>query len=111
MRHRTPDHVSISIAQIVFASCFFVWRLVLGTFGTYHYWVHSKDFLPRELSDLWRHMVGVTLVLASALQWFWGVGIIKMASRKLRRLEMKRETLSRQAKARESKAVTDKKID
>ena len=98
MRHRMPDHISILVSQIGFASCFFLWRLIAGTYGTYHYLVYSKAFLPGEFPDSRAQALSVALVLAGGLQWFWGVGIIKMASRKLRRMELlAREALARQA--------------
>ena len=101
VRHRMPDHISILLSQIVFASCFLVWRLILGTYGTYHYLVYSGQFLPGAFPGGRAHTLSIALVLASALQWFWGVGIIKMGMRKMDKLKLKRlrdEEMTRKGK-------------
>lgn len=103
VRHRTPDHISVLGAQIAFASCFFVWRLLIGTYGTYHYLKHASDYLPGDFPSLSAKALGVSLVLASALQWFWGVGIIKMVLRKMKRMELRRERLFREAMESEAR--------
>ena len=46
MRHRTPDHWSVPGSFVLFAIAFFVYRIVLGTYGTYHYVRHYFEYLP-----------------------------------------------------------------
>ena len=90
VRHRTPYHASVLSAQIVFGATFFVWRLVLGTYGTYHFLKHSGQHLPAVFPVGAARALGVALVLASCLQWFWGMGIIKMVMRKMDQLKLKK---------------------
>ena len=83
LRHRMPEHRSIIPAQSLFAMCFFAWRLLIGTYGTVHYVLYAAEFLPPAFPSMQARALGVALVLASVLQWYWGVAIIKMIARKI----------------------------
>ena len=50
MRHRTPDHWSVKGAFVLFVLCFFVYRITLGTYGTYHYVRHYRNHLPAQVT-------------------------------------------------------------
>ena len=80
MRNRQPDHPTIAISFVLFAICFFTWRLGLGTWGTLHYMAHYRTLeVP-----LWQgHILGGLLTLGSVLQWYWGLFIVKSAVRKV----------------------------
>ena len=77
LRHRLPDHPTVLFAQALFAFAFLVWRLLLGTYGTYHYVAYAAGVLPSTFTSLHARALGGTLVLASALQWYWGYVIVK----------------------------------
>ena len=68
---------------VCFAGCFAVWRLAIGTAGTVHYLRHA-DALPPDFSPASARAVGGVLVAASALQWYWGVVIMRGMRRRLR---------------------------
>ena len=84
MRHRAPDHWSTRAAQVAFAGAFFLWRLLVGTYGTYHFVYHARDHLPADIPSAQARLLGASLVAANVLQWYWGVTIGKMAARVLR---------------------------
>lgn len=84
MRHRAPDHWSTRAAQVAFAGAFFSWRLLVGTYGTYHFVYHARDHLPADIPPSQARLLGASLVAANVLQWYWGVTIGKMAARVLR---------------------------
>ena len=46
MRHRAPDHWSVYVSFVLFAIAFFAYRIVLGTYGTYHYVRYYHEYLP-----------------------------------------------------------------
>ena len=82
LRHRSPDAPSVKILFVVFAACFAVWRLGIGTVGTVYYLRHA-DHLPPDFSALAARCIGGILVGASVLQWYWGVAIVRGVRRKL----------------------------
>ena len=82
MRYRAPSHWSVLGAQALFALAFFIWRLGLGTWGTLAYW---RDFppAPSAYSHNLAITLGVALVLATVLQWYWGIFIVRSVKRAL----------------------------
>ena len=83
MRHRAPSHPTVVLAQALFAVAFFIWRLGIGTYGTYDFLVQARDHLPPAFPAWKATALGTALVAASALQWYWGVFIVKSVARKL----------------------------
>lgn len=82
MRHRIAhSHWSILASQVGFASCFAIWRLGLGTYGTYHFVRFSSAHLPSDFSTLHARALGTALVFGSVMQWYWGVAIFRMVVR------------------------------
>ena len=77
MRNRIPNHWSVSLSFILFAIAFFCYRIVLGTYGTWHYVVNYSDLLPSTVPRWQGHLIAVVLVLASVLQWYWSWHIIR----------------------------------
>ena len=72
MRNRTPNHWSVKLSFVLFALCFFIWRLGLGTFATLHYLTHAKDALDEQYPTTQARLIGVSLVAGSTVQWYWG---------------------------------------
>jgi len=83
MRHRAPTHPTVVLSQALFAVAFFIWRLGIGTYGTYHFLVHAGTHLPPAFPGWKAVSLGTALVAASVLQWYWGVFIVKSVARKL----------------------------
>ena len=82
MRHRiSHSHWSIHAAQIAFATTFAIWRLGLGTYGTYHFVRFSPAHLPPTFPTWHARALGTALVFGSVLQWYWGVTIFRMVTR------------------------------
>ena len=63
MRHRTPSHPSVLISQVLFAGCFFIWRLGIGTFGTLHFLHGASEYLPASFPAWQARVVGAALVV------------------------------------------------
>lgn len=57
---------------MLFAAAFFVYRIGLGTFGTYFYVRYYNEYLPSTVPSWQGHLIAVVIVLASLLQWYWG---------------------------------------
>ena len=85
MRHRSPHHWSVLTSQICFTLCFYIWRLLIGTYGTYHYLYYAGQHLPAEFPDVAARALGIALVVASVLQWYWGLNILRRVVRNTRR--------------------------
>ena len=60
-----------------------LWRLLRGTWGTWHYLANAAEHLPAAFPSWQARALGAALVLASILQWYWGWAIIRMVARKL----------------------------
>jgi len=83
MRNRLPSHWTILTSQALFALSFFIWRNAIGTWGTYVY-LMRPDIVPKPASfnaptDA---CLAAALCLASVLQWYWGVEIVRSALRR-----------------------------
>ena len=99
MRYRAPSHWSVNASFGCFGLAFFVYRIVIGTYGTVHYALHYQTFLigrprifPGNVADMsygkgpWEgpaELVLFTLVAASVLQWYWGAVILRNVYRRL----------------------------
>jgi len=83
MRNRAPNHWSVTASFVLFALAFFAYRIVLGTYGTYHYVRYYRDYLPPQVPRWQGHLIAPVLVLASILQWYWSVQIGRRVFKKL----------------------------
>ena len=83
MRHRSPHHWSVLPSQVCFTLCFYIWRLIIGTYGTYHYLYYAGEHLPGEFPDVAARALGIALVVASVLQWYWGLNILRVVFTKV----------------------------
>ncbi len=87
MRHRVgaSSHWTVSASFVAFACCFFVWRLLVGSYGSLHYlWNYKEYVLPTSFPNWQAHMLGAILALASVLQWYWGLSIARSFQRRAR---------------------------
>jgi len=83
MLHRAPNHWSTTASFVLFAICFFVFRIVLGTFGTLHYVLYYREYMSAQVVAWQAHLIAPVLVLASVLQWYWGWAILQKVRRHL----------------------------
>merc|ERR1712070_1221679 len=78
-RNRMPrGHWLPTISFNLFAVCFVMWRIGIGTYGTLHYLMHYNTLLllptNAKIWEPWQaHLLAVGVVLGAVLQWMWGV--------------------------------------
>ena len=68
---------SFAPAFVAFAGCFFLWRLVLNSFGTAHFLYHKGSADADGVPDWLANVTAVVLTAAAGLQWWWGWSIVK----------------------------------
>ena len=77
MRNRAPKHWSVLASQALFALTFFIWRLGIGSYGTYFFLANAAQYQQPQFRSWQTGTLGASLLLASCLQWYWGRLIIK----------------------------------
>ena len=77
IRNRARAHWSFAPAFVAFAGCFFLWRLVLNSFGTAHFLYHKGSADATGVPDWLANVTAVVLTAAAGLQWWWGWSIVQ----------------------------------
>lgn len=86
-RHREGFNLSVKISSALFAILFFVFRIVLNTYGAVFLVWRQDESLPARVPAWQRYFLLMAIAAGAILQFWWGNKVIQALAKSYRRSE------------------------